>query len=614
MRLLITILTLAMLSSPTHAKPKSKTAAKHKTAAHAKPSVFTGKLLSYQALVRLPKAKRMRYLRDTIELLATMESFNNKYTVAERSQLRELQEQVAQLMNMVQILPEAKADEYDDDGAPAVDIAAIVPFHKNNRWTCGEGAKFDSVFRTCVVMNNAGLTAFSPASSSEEGAIKCPAGSKEVPHYRGESVACVPNAAWARLSSTRKAALEAKNFELPRSFHAQTFEQQRLAVLGGPNGSAPPVAPTAPASQAPVAPATPQPVDAGDATTIGAGDVPTITPSGRMAETLTPQDVPVIGADGEPAPAQPSAPNASAPANETAAPADPPTPPTERAATPPAAAPAPAAETCEPAVHACKKLTAAERETAINRFRTSEPYQGVDANICVAGGFASKYRGNKKEAGNCEVQSSILLGNGRMTAPCAADEALCNPVLFCVGAKNPEQKFENVTFCVKKKGNRMNREITDACASKYAKMVGGPLFECAKVDPKATAAQKRKAKAACDASKKIKGEACDPAYMPGDINFKKVWEELTAATVKLRDVWCGKLDFAALFCRECEIVNDQIYAMNKNAINKGCEDVAPGRSRSLTETAPPVTPQAPASSAPNAVRDGATEEERPDGR
>ena len=74
MRFLITLLLPALIAAPAFAKSKAKPAAKAKAKVEAPrlKSAFTGKLLTYNELVRLPKAKRMTYMKRMVDLLSTM--------------------------------------------------------------------------------------------------------------------------------------------------------------------------------------------------------------------------------------------------------------------------------------------------------------------------------------------------------------------------------------------------------------------------------------------------------------------------------------------------------------------------------------------------------------
>lgn len=520
MRFLITVMLCAFVASPAMAKSK--------TASPAKPSAFTGELLSFQALLKLPKAKRMKYIRDVADMLATMESFNNRYTVAERSQLREFREQVAQLIKSINLLPEAYADEWDDV-APPEELGKIIPAWNGIGWVCGtDKAVFDYVLGTCMAKNQSGTTGFIPRNQPLIGGQHCPAQTVQVPHYRPELVACVPDASWARVPAERKSAIEAKTFEKPPVLRAKSYEEQRATILGAEAG-------------------TPE---------IAAGP----------AENTR-------GITIQPAAPPPPAPPGGADAGGESTPPPPPPPAVAIGATGPAAVPPRATnpETCSPPVLACKSLDPQKREELIRRWRSSENYQGVDSNVCIAGGFASKYKSSKKEPGTCDIKRDLEEEGIKGIRKCKQDEALCNPVLFCIATKNQDNVDEPVTFCVKiPNGQGKNRAITDACAAHYQKVIDkqASALDCADLDRKKLGAAEYKKQ--CDANKKTVGKACDPAYLPPDAKMAEIWKKMQDGVRKLRDVWCGKEDFAALFCRECEIISDKIYAMNKEVANNGC--------------------------------------------
>ena len=511
MRFLITLISFALLGSPAFAKTKASGKA---DAAVQAPSLFTGELLTYEQLIELPKEKRMSYLKSMVDLLATMESFNDQYLVSGNSTLREFREQVAQLIQMMNVMPEASADEFGNVPPPAPSVGNIIPVLNGDKWTCGPGAVFDYSVRACLTTNWFGSTRYSPKGKAGLLGSTCPPETQQVPHYAPRSVACIPKANWNLISPERRAGIEKSGFLAEGYLRSKSLDEQRAEVLGG-------------------------------------------APSENQA---TPA----------PAPADPSAPGAVA----------------GNPAAPPSATDVPTSVRCAP-------LRGAERQAVIDRYSATEPFQGVDANVCIAGGFASKYATARKSPGTCEIPLSLDLGGGRKTTPCRSDEALCNPVLFCVGGKNDKDQFEPITFCVKRVGERLNRDITDSCAAKYARKITNqePLLDCKPIDRTWSAAKKRQARAACEAAKKVKGEACDPKFLPADVQFKKIWEDLVARTRKLRDVWCGNQDFAKLFCRECQIVNDKIYAMNKEATGSGAPEVPA-----------PAAPAAPAGPTPRTTR------------
>jgi len=335
---------------------------------------------------------------------------------------------------------------------------------------------------------------------------ECPKGTKQVPHILKGTNACIPETNWTLIPPERQQAIEKTNLPPPSQLRVAPPEQQAQMILG--TQSAP-----------------------GAAAPSGGGRV--------NSATLAPAATGV----------EPAAPPATA------------APPVTGADTP-ASAKAPV---CVPAVKACKQLSDADRETAIGRFRATAKYQDEDANVCVSGGFLSKYHGGKKIPSNCEVPRQLTFKNGLKTPLCASDEALCNPVLFCLGAKPPKKdaKFQPITFCAKKTGDRKNYEITASCASTYKDMLDGKR----KRDPKT-----RKLLDLVKGAPGVKPEKCDPESLANELPIKDDWDEMIANTKKLRDVWCGESDFAALFCNECAIINDKIYKLNKDATESGCPE------------------------------------------
>jgi hypothetical protein len=517
MRFLITLVVLALFGSPAFAKAKSAVQA---------PSVFTGKLLTYEQLIALPKEKRMNYLKDMVDLLATMESFNNQYTVAEIERLQDFREQVVRLMQKLSLLPKAQAQQGGSASSVPAGTASGIPIWSVDKWTCGPRMVFDYSIRACLVKNWFGSTRYSRPGKGWLFRVSCPKDTQEVPHYMPESSACIPNANWALISPERREGIKKGGFLSPTFLRSMSPEEQRAEVLGGgitesPTSETQPAALTAPGA-----------------------------PAGDTAAPPRASGYPAIGSS-----------------------------------VPPEA-------TDLPAIVKCKSLSSADREIAISRFRGTEKYQGQDANVCIAGGFASSYATARKSPSTCKIVTEFVVKKGTppVKVSCSSGQALCNPALFCVGGKNANGQFEPVPFCVERSGDRRNRPLTDSCAAKYAQIVDGkaPMMACKPIDPKLSAAKKREAQAQCEANKKVKPEVCDPKYLPPESDFRKTWEELVAQTQKLRDVWCGEEDFAALFCRECEIVSDKIYAMNKEATGSGAPEVR-------APTAAPVVDPHPAS-------------------
>lgn len=523
---------------------------------HSQKSAFSGELLSYNQLRKLSREKRMKYLRDTVELLSMMESFNGQYVVADNAKIDEMREQVAQLIRLMQLLPEAEAEA--GNGTTPFQVKDIIPAWTGTGWSCGPGAQFDIRAGACFVQRGY-FTDFSLRPADSEGEnnndIYCPPGTKEVPHNTAVGrAACIPQANWALLSPERRQAIQkgSPNFGLLN----QSPEEQKKQVLGPSRKSILAVAPqpNAPPVSAPQQQEQPQAV--------------------TTAATETP------GESTAPAASEPAAP--------------------------------PNQEQCLPAYKTCDQVK--NREELITRFRSTNKYKDIDANVCAAAGFLSSYRGSIKKPSNCSIPTEYVftqtLPDGKKksaTLTCnSPNKVICNPALFCLVAKVEDKagqpKDTLITLCADRKGDSKNLPLTENCAQKYKSMLDGETVDYKDENQfrglkgKALEAARAKVKRNYDLINKSKREACDPEEMAKNSIFKESWTELIEKTKKLRDVWCrDNSDFAALFCRECQIVNDQIYKMNKDATGSGC-------AASTTSTEP--APQPPGGGAAGAVREG----------
>ncbi len=517
MRFLFALILCVMIGAPALAAENANSGAGSK---------FTGELLNFEQLIRLPKERRMQYLRDMVDLLATMEKFNNQYITAEVDQMRQLREQYAQMIQMFELMPAAHAD------GEVVDLRNIVPVRKDGKWDCGTAAEYDSWVGACLVFNKKGSKRFTPSSYAQKkpgflgriaGAISrapeyCPEGTHEIPRFENGNAACVPDANWAQFSEKRKEET-AKQAFLDRDYRLardQALEQQdKLNAATG---------------------------------------------SQTKSNSASTRDITT----------DPATPAAEKKPDANAAVTPPPTRPIAAEVTP--AAPS---DQCKPAIQECKSLSGQKRKEAIANFRRTKEFKGRDANVCIAGGFASKYTTSRKTRGTCEIKRSFSSSPGVRTKPCEPNQALCNPVLFCLGGRDVANNanFVPVSICVDRKPgeDKKNLPLTSACAEKYKSILEGkqPMLTDCKVDPKLTGKAKSEAEKKCAERRETKAVECDPEYVPGGA-AKAIWDDLVQETKKLRDVWCGWEEFTALFCRECQIVNDKIYYMNKKATGSGC--------------------------------------------
>ncbi len=506
MRLIFSLLIGAMISLPVAAAPKQK-------------SQFNGKFLTFSQLSALPKAKRMRYIHDLTELMVLMEKYNSQYEVAGGPSLQDLREQIAFLEQAFAFLPQAEARvaSWRD-----LDKTKGIPAWNGRDWECPDGYEFNGSVPGCIRVSTAGSTMF-PSSKLEGGG--CPAGLVEIPHpdERDKTVrACMDPRNWAALLPERRSAiLEDKGAWLnPNGFWYQEFQDQKEVVLGGLNhpsasGSANPTVAGSPAATAPAS-------AGGAAAAPSGGAAPAAPAAGGVAVV--------------PAPATPAAPAAPA-----AKPAE---------AAKPTVKPAPqVADKCIPEVTSCEAADA--NTAAISRFRKTAKYNGVDANKCIAGGFLSKYAKPTKQIGTCEIKTKITLGKGSFS--CDPGEALCNPVLFCHTAKGKGTKERPMFFCIDRKKFRgtSNPQLTAECAREFSARI--------------------KKKGLVDGAPNEIPQACDPKDVKLSAGIQEDWNEMVKNMEDMNKVWCaGTADFAALFCRECQVISSKIYAMNKRATGSGC--------------------------------------------
>jgi hypothetical protein len=562
MRLIIALFAGVMLSQPLFAAPKKKPAPVKRVK-----SAFEAKLLTFNQLAALPKAKREQYVRDVIKLILTMERANSHYEVADNGMsLEELKYKFATMQQWLQFLPQAEAREYQRTNQST---GSGVMLWDGSSWTCGAGYEVDLSVPGCLKLNDDGTTMF---SSPELQKGKCGASMQEIPHpdpssvkvYSGVKIqykGCMSNAGWEKLAPERRAAIlrSGPDFDPwldPNGFMRDTLENQKGIAYGGTNGVGP--------------------AESSNSSVAGAAD--STAPKASSA-AATPAPTPA-----------PSAPDAAAAA--AAAPAAPPA--AAEPATPAAASeekPAvteedPKADKCIPEPTTCDDPSDAKakkkREDAIARFRKTAKFDGLDANICIAGGFPSKYESARKDAGTCKPVYKWGPGH------CKENEVLCNPVLFCHTAKNEQGKARPQWFCVSKKDSsgQANPQWTAACAEELQarlKKTQKYAFVYGKKDASG------KVKKFTKMSEPQVAESCNPSDMKVG-GFQEEWNRLVAALEQLVNVWCGKNeDFKALFCRECQIIKAQMYAMTKKATGSGCApaaDKAPEENESKTNVTP----------------------------
>lgn len=589
MRLMIALLAGVVISLPSFAAQRKK-AATPKPAAHKKvKSKFEVKFLTFSQLSALPKAKRMEYVRDIAKLIVMMERTNSRFEVADNGMsLEDLKYKFAIMQQWLAILPEAEAREYTR--TRQAEGNGVLSYSGGN-YHCGTGYEVDLSIPGCLKVNEDGTTMF---SSLDLRRGKC--SGQQIPHPDPNSVSenmvykgCMTSAGFGMLSSERREAVLASTpdrdaFLDPNAFLRSTRESQMQMAYGGHNGQ-PPGASDEADNVAPAGtPAAAAPAPGMSNAQVEEAINNAVRPPAPAAAVAEAAPAPAAAPAAEPAAAAAPAPAAvAAPAPAVVAPAP--------AAPAPAAAAAPAAEdpkadACIPEATSCEgiDLNSDATKKAISLFRKAAKWKTSDgteisSNICISGGFPAKYTTGSKIAGTCRGPQKWGPAN------CKAEEVVCNPVLFCHTAKNPAGEDQPQWFCVEKKkaeGGGNNPQYTAACAAEYKLRLSKENQYSFAVPT----GKKDKDGKDIKVSKKTDAQmaqACDPTKINVG-GFQNEWDNMVAALKQLSDEWCGKHDaFKALFCRECQIVTNHIYAMNKKATGSGCAVVKPGGAPAETD-------------------------------
>jgi hypothetical protein len=584
MRLMIALLAGVVISLPAFAAEKKK-AAKSKAVAHKRvPSKFEVKFLTYSQLTALPEKKRMAYIRDIAKLLVRMERMNSRFEVANNGMtLEELKERFAALEQWIALLPQANAADYMR-GVVQRNKSSGVLMWDGGQFVCGEGYEVELAIPGCLKLNTDGSTMFSVSEREQNDSFNpCPDG-KEIAHPdpsgAGRSVkGCMSVAGYNKLPEARREAIESLErnpgrdiWYDPLQYMRATPEWQKQiafgttedsnsqsnpAVAGNSSAAAPGSSPAAAAgpsaSASASAEAAPAPLASSPqsaAAALGGAAAPLASsPESAAAAAAAPFPAPL--------------PNAQAPA---AAPAP------EQAAAPETPPEDPKADACLPEPKSCDEPTDAAgkkaKAEAIARFRKTAKFGDVDANMCIVGGFMSKYETKSKAAGTCSQVKSFG------PAKCNPGWVMCNPALFCHTTtgkdKEGNDKDSVKWFCVNKKEVK-DGQWTAACAAKYTDRITN--------------------KGAIPEAKDQVGKVCDPTKVKIPAAVQEEWNNMVAALKQMVDVWCGggAQDFQVLFCRECEIIKAQVYKSMQYATGSGCgpKDAA---APEATESAPAAAP------------------------
>jgi hypothetical protein len=468
-------------------------------------------------------------------------------------------------MDMMAVLPKAEAAE-----APA---SANVPRWEDGKgWACIPPLVFERAFGTCVRNSYKRWPWNSPSTFFPK---DCPE-ANDIAITRGGSKKCIPNEAWNAMAPKYRIDL----------YHGANYQDMfdpirgQLAtqdiVLGGgthrPDGT--PIQPNG----EPVTPAEPQPAQAGQPGT---------------------QE-------------QPAQPGAQQPGEQPPGQNNPPA--TNNA--PPATNNPPQISECKKPELACGALGPAERKELIAAFRRDKK-----SDVCIMGGFFSKYKGGRKTPGNCDEKLAQKQMTDRGAHACKANKVPCNPAVFCVGLKVDDkvQNFVNsIPDEVEKK--KMQDHLAGAATVEgsndkilrvnmcedlgqdLSKRCNGQLKEF--VEGKRTQFMGANGKSFAFGESYV---ACNSAKVSGSAQDQ--WRTLRDDIEKQYKTWCeGDKKFSALFCTECAIIAERIIAANTAAIGSGCVDGVGIRPGSTTPANQPQQ-QAPAQpGSPNAIRDAAPSE------
>ncbi len=562
---------------------------------------FDGRLITYQQFMLLTQPKRIQYLKDLRKILVLMEKTQSRYEVASNDgSMYQLKEQIASFLKMAEFLPAASAEEGPQPVTPPLPLGqrANVPVFSpgTGAWEClAPGHQFDPQLGTCV-LTNTGTTGRERLVDHTD---PCPSSHIVIPNAGMPTRRCVPLESFQALSRARRKAIASGSPEgrLPSNyFEGENAEFGRQFTHGGgvydDNGIKT------------------QGTKPGDGTAVTQGppappaDPPVIPPAGPPA--ATPGDV--------------SGPAAAAPVAPAA----------------PAAPVAPAPSTCKFEALSCQELNPRQRQSLIDRFRKDR-----NANMCVAGGyFTSKNQRPQRGKGSCELVTEFKssataapkkCGKEKDASGVMRDTAMCNPAVFCVGLKINAQARNKMKAdmtaangprrqaALAEKQKQLGRaltpaeidEVTGGLVDAQLKSVEGSteniqtLTYCAPKSQTMTKSCDSILKDHLEGRRGVPGYTgpgfeytqCDPSKIKG-FALQNEWDDLAKKTLDQYKAICKgattNANFRALFCEECNVIGERIFAANQRAVGTGCSDASPA----------PAARPAPGSSEPaEAIRE-----------
>lgn len=540
-------------------------------------------ILSYQELMSLSPKVRMTYLSDLAKLMARMEKRQSQFEVA-NTELQDMQEQVATLMR--EFAPLAEAEAAGTAKSKPVPTAPDLP----QAPMPGQGSSL-TVGQTCVSKafpliydSRVGTCVLSDPSHPKLAAVVksangCPSGAVAVTNPAGgtATVICASKAEWDKLPAQHRTAVMRRERWDARS---ATVVREKTKIS---TGSAV-MDPTRSQSVAPAASAAPEAArqsarpDAAYNSGSGPSNGGAVNPAPSVAEPVQnkgpdvsiprgsspsrpygsvapradslplPLGIGTGGASGAPPVAGGQSPQQFDPlGNPAQNPAQNPEDAAAAAADPqPASVEAEnaAVNTCGAEAFTCKNIDTLKAEGGeayksalkqIEAFRKS----GKD-NVCIWGGFFSKYPSAKKKKNSCAPVRSF--GNLKCDPPDGKTKGqltMCNPVLFCLQSDQGVQ-----VHCVPF-GKSAGYDITRRCQDWYNKVTSTGESKLNGVEAP------------------VKTQRCDPGtikFGQGLDNLQNSWNELKRDGDEKFAKYCdpvnGDKDFQALFCDECRAMAD----------------------------------------------------------
>ncbi len=546
MRRLLFLMLLTLFCSSTLAKSMNR---------------FEGRLLTYQQLAKLPPNKRMAYLKEVRSLIEYMEK---KQRGIETAGLQNLKDQVASYIRELEVMPAAYAY------TPPLPI--VPSFNKSTgRWECrGKNVEFNPELGTCAFTKPQESSShdqfvFSPNDRAplDSTTLVLPGRSDGARHY-------IPFDSWMALSEYRREEL-LSGIRLPKDwFDRQAPERRVHYVLGSGDynidGTRKPF--TVNAGAAPSAPAVSSSPSSSPST-----PVPTSS-SGSVSSSVSPQAQ--VGPGGQSTSGSEAAkPEAgAAPQTAEATPAPTPAAPAEPPKSP--LAPASASKPrCEIPKFACSNLSDKRRKELENEFRRDR-----SSNVCIGAGFFQTYRTANKRKGTCGSPTLLkkfdIGGYGYQCKK--ANEALCNPTVFCLGLRGTPETIQKVAKQTKHPAEVVEKNFKEVEGQSERIL---PTFMCARISQNLTATCDKMMQQYLDGEfgvGDIKGpglyQACDPLKVKG-FKAQDAWNEMAEGFYRMYNSWCKgeeRIRFQALFCDECKIIAERVFAMNQKAIGTGCAD------------------------------------------